>query len=659
MRTIERLAYRTVQRTCPAACGMHNCRLERCSAVVLLFLLPLVGVACSKSLPTEQPKAAEQKVARPDQPAAAVSEPKQEAPKPAETPSPVETPKATGTPAAAESKPAETTKPAETPKTAETPATVPPKVVLQTVRILSEPSGAEILVDHNTLSGKTTPADVELSPGTHVVQVKKSQYEPSEERTVNVQAGQGAADVSFALKASVPEEFTITIRCEPTGATLTADGTSVSLSQGQASLKRPKTMDNLTLKVSASSHASVEKRYSRSELESANCSVTIRLNPYLKIDPKEAEVWVDGESLAADSQGRRELRRNTADSYRLIVSCSGYTSLTKTYSYDDLRQREFSLSLEKKPADTWLERAAKLTRQSGWPGHTKTVYAVAFSPKKRLLASAGRDEQVRLSSYPEKKQSNGELPATSEGELKQSKPVLSLAFSPDGQWLATGGADRKVRLWDLQSREAKAELPHDDWIWSVAFTHDGAKLATAAGDGTVALWGVTSHSRVGNPKKLHDESIESIAFNPSDKILASAGADGKVILWTVDGGETATLRSGSKAVHSLAFSPDGATLASAGDDNTITLWDVAKREQLATLGTHDQPVRCVAFSPDGKILASAGSDKKVKLWDVAAKKEARTLALDEEVGCVAFSPSGWLLAAGGMQGGVAFWQSAD
>lgn len=66
--------------------------------------------------------------------------------------------------------------------------------------------------------------------------------------------------------------------------------------------------------------------------------------------------------------------------------------------------------------------------------------------------------------------------------------VFAVAFSPDGKTLATGGRDKLIRIWDVQTGKLKASLwavpPTDrdavptDWV---AFTPDGTHTGTARG----------------------------------------------------------------------------------------------------------------------------------------------------------------------------------
>jgi WD40 repeat protein len=67
--------------------------------------------------------------------------------------------------------------------------------------------------------------------------------------------------------------------------------------------------------------------------------------------------------------------------------------------------------------------------------------------------------------------------------------VFAAAFHPDGRRLATGGRDRAVWLWDLERGEEVARLRgHTSFVWSLAFSQDGATLVSGSGDATVRLW---------------------------------------------------------------------------------------------------------------------------------------------------------------------------
>jgi WD40 repeat protein/serine/threonine protein kinase len=283
------------------------------------------------------------------------------------------------------------------------------------------------------------------------------------------------------------------------------------------------------------------------------------------------------------------------------------------------------------------------------PGHRGDVYHIEFSPRGDLLASAGKDGTVRLTST-----TSWEPLHTIRASFKE---VNIAAFSPDGQTLATVDDEGKLKLWETASGHLRWEIvAHKGDAVIALFTPDGKTVITGGrNDGFIRLWDGTTGAM---QSQLHTAPplLESAAISPDGSILATGGSrsiqlwrlsdltligplgagesaqglafshDGTKIatvdegdrllrIWNVRTREIRCALAGHSGIFTVAFSADDRTVISAGDDATIRFWDVAGGWSPGVRSGHTQKIWCVALSPDGRTLASAGKDESIKIWD--------------------------------------------
>ncbi|MDJ0703008.1 MAG: AAA-like domain-containing protein [Leptolyngbyaceae cyanobacterium MO_188.B28] len=241
-------------------------------------------------------------------------------------------------------------------------------------------------------------------------------------------------------------------------------------------------------------------------------------------------------------------------------------------------------------------------------GHDGTVYDVAFSPDGQLIASASRDNTVKLW------RRDGALIKTLDDHRDR---VQGITFSPDGTLIASASQDGVINLWELDGTLATMLEGHSAGVNSVAFSPDGEILASGSDDNTLKLWrredDGQAQFQVYKTLKGHSDAIQSVAFSPNGELVASGSGDGTIKLWRREGALVKTLEGHGDKVNRVVFSPDGKIIASGADDKTIKLWS-PDGALLNIFRLHNSKVEGIAFSPDGQTLASVSNDDTIRLW---------------------------------------------
>lgn len=152
----------------------------------------------------------------------------------------------------------------------------------------------------------------------------------------------------------------------------------------------------------------------------------------------------------------------------------------------------------------------------------------------------------------------------------QTKAVFAIAFSPNGKHVATASAEGTVKVWDVRSgKEMLTFRGRSSVCLTLAYCPDGKKIASGSHDGTVRIWEADSGKELATLQG-HTSDVYHVAFGPGGRRLVSTSSDGTARIWDVTTGKE--LLAIGPVATGVTFSKDGNSLAAGGHDNTLKVW---------------------------------------------------------------------------------------
>ncbi len=256
------------------------------------------------------------------------------------------------------------------------------------------------------------------------------------------------------------------------------------------------------------------------------------------------------------------------------------------------------------------------------------IYAIAWSPDGKTVATGGHDHTLRL--WDSKTGALKGLPRAF------SQQVAILKYSPDGRSIAVAQGGRtshdhspaSVRILDSRTCEPLGpEWAFDTGVWALAFSPDGESVAVGLSDGSTQVRILPQVNTMGKPLNL-TTNCTALDTTADGRLAFSMGYNsGEISIYDPVSGRVWDTTRINRAVWHMVFAPDGKTLAIGTGHSFATNHGPPDAEVLI----HDTernvrtcpPIRVgepyaipLRFSRDGKILYTKSVDRKtLRLWD--------------------------------------------
>ena len=343
------------------------------------------------------------------------------------------------------------------------------------------------------------------------------------------------------------------------------------------------------------------------------------------------------------------------------------------------------------------ERVGYIKHSESSESSERVIFSVGLAKETKRIVTGGQDYNVRLwSSEDEGLQYN---------LAGHRSTIWASAFSPDEKRLATADENHTIIVWDTESGEELFRLlsKSSGRISALHWTGED-NLITVRYKKYARAWNVEDLQSQKN-YTVHKKTIADIDWHPKRPIIASASFDKSLVIldaesemvlnsldfaprspvnveWDPSGHFLSILFfSGEFEVRNFPelsvvtkmkghnfpwgsnggeWSADGSKIVTSSGDDTVRIWDAKSGKEVRRIKIGGLLSLDSDISPDGKRLATASNDSIVRVWYLDINRPALKIAGHREViTAVSWSPDGERLLTASMDKTAKVWDSSS
>jgi cell division cycle protein 20 (cofactor of APC complex) len=161
-------------------------------------------------------------------------------------------------------------------------------------------------------------------------------------------------------------------------------------------------------------------------------------------------------------------------------------------------------------------------------GHTQEICGLTWSNDKKLLASGGNDNDIRV----------WKLGSTTSKLLRGHKSaVRALAWCPwRAATLASGGGtkDKCIKFWDVLEERVEKSVVTSSQVCSLTYLPKYKELISSHGytENDIILWKASTMKKIISFGK-HDNRVLHVTLSPDKTVLASVSSDESLKFWRI------------------------------------------------------------------------------------------------------------------------------